>query len=64
MRESYLMVDPYGRCFQNSPLIAGKGYTYSQPILEVGADTAFGSMAFDPARFRARYSHSVAGVGA
>ena len=61
MRESYLMVDPHGRFFQNSPLIPGQGYTYSQPILEVGAANAFAEMTFDPVRFRARYSHSDAG---
>lgn len=55
MRESYLMVDPHGRIFQNSPLIAGHGYAYSSPILEVGAEAAFAEMAFDPERFSARY---------
>ena len=55
MRESYLMVDPYGRFFQNSSLIAGQGYVYSRPILEVGADAAFAEMVFDTRRFSARY---------
>ncbi|WP_275100167.1 viperin family antiviral radical SAM protein [Sedimenticola hydrogenitrophicus] len=55
MRESYLMIDPHGRFFQNSPLIAGQGYTYSRPILRVGARAAFDEMAFDPKRFRTRY---------
>lgn len=64
MRESYLMVDPYGRFFQNSPLIAGKGYAYSPPILQVGAEAAFAEMAFDPERFSARYIPVVAGEGA
>lgn len=61
MRESYLMVDPHGRFFQNSPLIAGQGYTYSQPILEVGAEAAFADMVFDPERFSSRYSPAGAG---
>lgn len=56
MRESYLMIDPHGRFFQNSPLLAGQGYVYSRPILEVGAGAAFAEMAFDMQRFRARYS--------
>lgn len=56
MLESYLMIDPYGRFFQNRPLIAGQGYVYSQPILEVGAENAFAQMDFNPARFRARYA--------
>lgn len=64
MRESYLMIDPHGRFFQNSPLIAGQGYAYSPPILQVGADAAFARIAFDPARFSARYIPAVAGEGA
>ncbi|BBT07412.1 hypothetical protein WP7S18E06_29110 [Aeromonas hydrophila] len=48
MHESYLMVDPYGRFFQNTPLLpAGQGYAYSRPILEVGAGMAFSEMSFD-----------------
>jgi len=64
MRESYLMVDPYGRFFQNSPLIAGQGYAYSQSINEVGAEAAFAQMAFDSERFSARYISVAAGEGA
>lgn len=64
MHESYLMIDPYGRFFQNSPLIAGQGYAYSQPILEVGAEAAFTQMAFDPERFSARYIPAGEGEGA
>lgn len=48
MHESYLMVDPRGRFYQNSPLIAGRGYAYSQPILNVGAEASFAEMAFGP----------------
>ena len=55
MRESYLMIDPHGRFFQNSPLVAGRGYAYSRPILDVGAEAAFAEMAFDHERFSARY---------
>lgn len=64
MRESYLMVDPHGRFFQNSLLTPGQGYAYSRPILEVGAEAAFAQMAFDTARFSARYILLVAGKGA
>ncbi|MDA7088964.1 viperin family antiviral radical SAM protein [Pseudomonas sp. SA3-5] len=64
MRESYLMVDLHGRFFQNSPLIVGQGYTYSRPILEVGAGAAFAEMTFDHERFNARYIPASAGVGA
>lgn len=64
MRESYLMVDPKGRFFQNSSLIAGHGYAYSRPILEVGAAAAFAEMAFDHERFSARYIPTGVGEGA
>ena len=53
MVESYIMIDPQGRFFQNSPCSAG--YQYSQPILEVGAVKAFEQVRFDPDRFLARY---------
>ena len=56
MCESYLMIDPHGRFFQNSPRLTGQGYAYSPPILEVGAAAAFVQMAFDPDRFSARYA--------
>lgn len=55
MQESYLMIDPHGRFFQNSQLIAGRGYDYSQPILEVGAEAAFSEMSFNSKQFSARY---------
>ncbi len=58
MHESYLMIDPHGRFYQNNPQVAGQGYTYSQPILEVGAAVAFAQMTFDPDRFRARYAQA------
>ena len=61
MRESYLMVDPYGRFFQNSQLIAGPGYTYSQPILTTGAQAAFSEMSFDHNLFDARYVPALKG---
>lgn len=62
MRESYLMVDPHGRFFQNIPLIVGQGYAYSSPILQVGAEAAFAEMTFDAERFSARYLTVGAGV--
>lgn len=64
MRESYLMVDPHGRFFQNSSLIVGQGYAYSRPILEVGAGAAFAEMTFDHERFGARYIPVSVGVDA
>jgi radical S-adenosyl methionine domain-containing protein 2 len=55
MRESYLMIDPHGRFFQNTPQVTGQGYSYSHPILDVGASAAFKQMTFDVGRFSARY---------
>lgn len=55
MTESYLMIDPMGRFFQN---IAGgsiNGYRYSQPILEAGAAAAFAGMRFSAPKFLDRY---------
>lgn len=60
MQESYIMVDPQGRFFQNSPCSAG--YQYSQPILEVGAEKAFEQVNFNPERFLSRYSKEAGGV--
>ncbi len=60
MQESYIMVDPQGRFFQNSPCSAG--YQYSQPILEVGAEKAFEQVNFNPERFLSRYSREAGGA--
>jgi radical S-adenosyl methionine domain-containing protein 2 len=50
MTNSYLMIDPEGRCFGN-----GQGiHTYSRPILEVGLETALSSVGFSSARFEDR----------
>jgi radical S-adenosyl methionine domain-containing protein 2 len=53
MVESYIMVDPQGRFFQNSPCSAG--YEYSQSILGVGAEKAFSQVNFDVEKFSSRY---------
>ena len=47
MLESYIMVDPMGRFYQNS----GNIYNYSKPILEVGVLRAFNQVAYDHAKF-------------
>lgn len=57
MTGSYLMVDPFGRFFQNHQQSAIKQpYIYSQPILEVGAEKAFSQIYFDAERFISRYT--------
>jgi radical S-adenosyl methionine domain-containing protein 2 len=60
MCESYLMVDPFGRFFQNHPSLTG-GYQYSKPILSVGAGTAFSEMEFNSTSFQSRYSGELGG---
>lgn len=58
MTESYIMVDPFGRFFQNRPTPSpGQPYIYSEPILEIGADAAFAQIDFNATRFAGRYRH-------
>jgi radical S-adenosyl methionine domain-containing protein 2 len=53
MAESYLMIDPHGRFFQNA--LGRKGYDYSAPILDFGADAAFSQIGLSARKFCARY---------
>jgi radical S-adenosyl methionine domain-containing protein 2 len=53
MRGSYAMVSPDGRFFDSTT----GSHCYSDPILEVGADTAWSQVSFDQARYDAR-THS------
>jgi len=57
MVQSYIMVDPHGRFFQNRP--QGSGYDYSPPILAVGAEAAFGRIAWSTSKFESRYPAGV-----
>ena len=50
MTESYVMIDPAGRFFDN----AGGTYRYSSPILRVGVAAALQQVSIDPERFRRR----------
>lgn len=50
MKGSYVMVDPAGRFFDNT---TGKHF-YSDPILEVGCDTAIQQMNYDALKFDER----------
>ncbi len=56
LTESYIMVDPKGRFFQNSAGTGGGGYHYSRPILESGAGNAFAGLTFSARKFLSRYS--------
>jgi len=53
MVQSYIMVDPHGRFFQNRT--GQTGYDYSAPIAEVGARAAFEGMKWSAEKFSARY---------
>ena len=50
MTESYVMIDPAGRFFDN---VQGS-YRYSEPILKVGVAAALKQVSIDPERFRQR----------
>ena len=50
MTESYVMIDPAGRFFDN---VQGS-YRYSEPILKVGVTEALKQVSIDPERFRQR----------
>lgn len=58
MVQSYLMIDPHGRFFQNR--LGKKGYDYSAPILDVGIEHAFRQIPFDFGKFLNRYEISEA----
>lgn len=61
MRESYIMIDPLGRFFQNSS--AQQGYQYSSPIDVIGAERAFSEWRFSVGGYASRYrSALVAGL--
>ena len=52
MTESYLMIDPQGRLYQNG----GDGmYNFSEPIHEVGLKKALESIRFNQSTFKTRY---------
>ncbi len=55
MVQSYIMVDPHGRFFQNRT--GQTGYDYSESIIKVGARTAFDVMHWSVEKFSARYPH-------
>lgn len=52
MIESYLMIDPAGRLFQNGN---GVSYAFSRPVQEVGLSVALDEIRFDFEKFTKRY---------
>lgn len=61
MTESYIMIDPLGRFYQNATT-GQTGYRYSRPILQVGAQEAFGELSWSESKFLSRYAPSMLGV--
>ena len=55
MRESYIMIDPHGRFFQNYSSNSRQGYRYSAPILNEDIDHAFQQSSLSALKFSARY---------
>ena len=53
MTKSYIMIDPQGRFFQNDA--DTRGYRYSHPIIDVGAEQAFSQVSLSTDRYLARY---------
>lgn len=53
MTESYLMIDPLGRFYQNSK--NASGYQYSDSINLCGVESALAQIAFNPKTFLSRY---------
>ena len=60
MSESYLMVDPLGRFFQNKR--GQQGYEYSESVDVVGARQAFVGWRFAASSFASRYHHASTGA--
>jgi len=58
MIESYIMLDPQGRFFQNRNLNSKHGYNYSRPILDCGVKSGFETVNFCADKFTSRYSNS------
>jgi len=56
MLESYIMIDPLGRFYQNGEETLRNGYQYSPPILRTGTAAAFANMRLSAERYAARYS--------
>ncbi|MDO4626492.1 MAG: viperin family antiviral radical SAM protein [Pasteurellaceae bacterium] len=57
MIESYIMIDPLGRFFQNK--LGNYGYSYSNSIIETGINSSFKQISFDLNQFELRYKHRI-----
>lgn len=56
MTDSYIMIDPQGRFFQNRVKTGEHGHLRSPPILRAGVAKAFQALTFDPRKFASRYA--------
>ena len=54
MVNGYLMIDPWGRFFQNKPE-EGSGYDYSASIVDVGVRSALDEVEFNLDKYKKRY---------
>jgi radical S-adenosyl methionine domain-containing protein 2 len=61
MTESYIMIDPLGRFYQNTTEGQGQ-YRYSRPILQAGAREAFAELPWSESKFLSRYAQSLMGT--
>ena len=55
MTESYLMVNPFGRFYQNQPSEIDCRHVVSDPVDEVGIEKALQQIEFRPRKFQQRY---------
>lgn len=53
MTDSYLMIDPQGRFYQNQR--GESGYKYSNSISDIGVESALKQISFNPDTFKSRY---------
>jgi radical S-adenosyl methionine domain-containing protein 2 len=58
LTDSYIMIDPKGRFFQNTSRDPECGYYYSRPILQTGVDKSFSDLTFSARKFLSRYNSS------
>ena len=63
MLQTYLMIDPKGRFFQNRPNAKQSGYLNSSPILKGGAAAAFRNVALSAHGFADRCRASIVRLG-
>lgn len=59
MAQSYIMLDPHGRFFQNA--LGRVGYDYSAPVLVVGAAQALAQITVSSRKYCSRYANVVVG---